>query len=305
MTRFATLAVAASLGAISVTAQQLPRFRAGVNLVEVDVVVVDDDGKMVSGLTQDDFELREDGRRLPLATFVQAADAGSTQQESRFLVLLLDNLVAEPMMTTNIKSIARRFANRMGARDEMAVVLLDGGRGTSSTNRGQALAAIERFRPLGGTIRTHLYEETLSTIAGLTGQLAPVKHRRKTLVFIGSPQVFKPTETYGRQGDSTYSSEWFDAVRAAARANVSVYVIDPEGLTGGRPDDARTFAEETGGEAFVNSNLFDRAADQIWAEAGHYYLLGYEPPPSNAKSHAIEVRVNRPGMHVRARRTRG
>lgn len=304
MVRLAILSAALASWAM-LTAQQPPRFRAGVDLVEVDAVVVDDQGRVVAGLTQDDFELREDGRPVSIATFVPAADADSNQQDARFMVLLLDNLIADPMLTTNIKGIARRFAGRMGPRDEIAVVLLDGGRATSSTSRVQALAAIERFRPLGQTIRPRPGEEALNTIAALAGQLSPVKHRRKTLVYIGSPSVFAPTERVGRLGDRHYTGEWFDAIRGAASGNVSVYLIDPEGLTGGQFDGARAFVDETGGEAFVNSNLFDRAVEQIWAQAGHYYLLGYEPPPSTARSHTIDVRVRRPGVHVRARRTRG
>ena len=135
-------------------------------------------------------------------------------------------------------------------------------------------------------------------MAELMNQMEKVQHRRKTLVSIGSAYVFNPPES------SDYEPLWIDAIRAAARANVSMYVIDPNGLTGGHYDAARTVADATGGQAFVNSNLFERSVEQIWSEAGHYYLLGYEPPTSKARTHTIEVRVKRSGLQVRARRTR-
>ncbi len=48
---------------------QAPTFRSSVNLVLVDVVVRDRSGALVSGLTQDDFELLEDGVKQQIVTF--------------------------------------------------------------------------------------------------------------------------------------------------------------------------------------------------------------------------------------------
>ena len=139
--------------------------------------------------------------------------------------------------------------------------------------------------------------------------------------------MFEPTS--GSPGlPLTYSTYWFDALRALAAANVSVYVVDPLGLPSAGPgvssagptspgfaaamangalspgDSAISFAQETGGVAFVRTNRFDRAVEQIWREAGEYYLLGYEPPVIDGKPHRIDVRVKRRGAQVRARRTR-
>jgi VWFA-related protein len=50
-------------------APQTPVFRSNVNLVLVDVVVRDKSGAVVKGLTADDFELLEDGRRQQIVTF--------------------------------------------------------------------------------------------------------------------------------------------------------------------------------------------------------------------------------------------
>jgi hypothetical protein len=48
---------------------QPPTFRTGVDLVQVDVVVVDKDGRHVRGLAAPDFALRDRGRSQPIATF--------------------------------------------------------------------------------------------------------------------------------------------------------------------------------------------------------------------------------------------
>jgi hypothetical protein len=70
---------------------------------------------------------------------------------------------------------------------------------------------------------------------------------------------------------------------------------------------------ETGGRAFVNTNDFERSVDEIWRDSGHYYLLGYEPNDASPAgrtvirrggTHDVKVRVLRPGLTVRVRRTR-
>ncbi len=73
------------------------------------------------------------------------------------------------------------------------------------------------------------------------------------------------------------------------------------GVTG----QAEGYAREAGGAAFSNVNVFDAVVDQIWQESGTYYLLGYEMPRRDGRMHTIDVRVKRPGLQVRARRTRG
>jgi VWFA-related protein len=51
-------------------AQQTPVFRANLSMVSVDVVVRDRDGNIVRGLTEKDFEIREDGRPQTVRTMV-------------------------------------------------------------------------------------------------------------------------------------------------------------------------------------------------------------------------------------------
>jgi hypothetical protein len=46
------------------------------------------------------------------------------------------------------------------------------------------------------------------------------------------------------------------------------------------------------------------AANAIWREAGHYYLIGYWPAQSKHELRSIDVDVARKGVHVRARRRR-
>ncbi|MBM3808041.1 MAG: VWA domain-containing protein [Acidimicrobiia bacterium] len=109
---------------------------------------------------------------------------------------------------------------------------------------------------------------------------------------------------------------------AANRANASMYTIDPRGLAGttdaGQYVDQsewRTYiqkttstlkylAEETGGFPIVDTNDFEGALKRVDAETSDYYVLGYysnNPDPAH-RSRSLEVKVNRPGVKVAARR---
>jgi hypothetical protein len=88
---------------------QLPlRFRAGVDLVQLDVTVLDATGQPARGLTPGDFTLSEDNATQRIAAFaeVQVPDAadgpswmhevatdvkGNTAWDGRLLLLLLDD----------------------------------------------------------------------------------------------------------------------------------------------------------------------------------------------------------------------
>jgi len=111
--------------------------------------------------------------------------------------------------------------------------------------------------------------------------------------------------------------------RPAARNNVSIYTLDPRGLANFEfgvdenvssandrrilnesTDLLRVMADRTDGRAIVASNDPGPALQQMVRDAGTYYLLGYTSTrsPRDGKFHEIRVRVNRPGVEVRARR---
>ncbi|MBA2354873.1 MAG: VWA domain-containing protein [Acidobacteria bacterium] len=189
-----------------------------------------------------------------------------------------------------------------------------------------------------------------STASDLMRELEKVQNRRKALVFVSNGYDFDPfpqgrlmrDQQYGynqtglnaqdpaavtqRQGqqfaDADLARELADLTRAANRANVTIYTIDPRGLVGGaemddevdmvewnnhvrkNQDSLRVLAEETGGTAVINQNDFDRALKKIDAETSDYYVLGYysSNPDPTRKRRAIEVKVQRPNVSVWARK---
>ena len=64
-----------------------------------------------------------------------------------------------------------------------------------------------------------------------------------------------------------------------------------------------TLALDTGGLRVRDRNNLRPALDQIAAESGTYYMLGYSPrEPFDGSYRTIQVKTKRPGLHVRARR---
>jgi len=64
-----SLVIALALVSPVVLVGQQPVFRSGTQLVHVDVVVRDSKGEAVKGLTQNDFEVLEDGKPEQISTF--------------------------------------------------------------------------------------------------------------------------------------------------------------------------------------------------------------------------------------------
>jgi VWFA-related protein len=308
--REASLALlsAAILFAHPPTAAQQP-FTAATNLVVVPVVVVDPKGAAVADLTADDFVVTEDGKPVTIQSFVAPAGGSATGEDGRFIVVALDNLLTPAEIAYRVKDIARMFVARLGPRDVMSIISINGGRATTTSDPAALRAAIDRFSPAFGEDTWTTAQKTvhgLRMISSLTEQVVESSHRRKVFVFIGGAAMFSPQElsAFGDRANDV-SPEWRDAIRATTRNNVAVYVIDPRGLTAQPNDWSESFAAETGGDAWGRTNNFRGAVDRIWPEAGSYYLLGYAAPINDLKLHKIDVKVGRRGLTVRARRARG
>lgn len=154
-------------------------------------------------------------------------------------------------------------------------------------------------------------ERTVDSLASVRG--------RKSLVFV-SPGYIEDQERR-------------DGVRvldAARRANVAVYFVDARGLVTGSPygsaqfgsaldsrdvgaanadvaleaEGAENLSGQSGGFSVRNANDLGGALSRIGRESQTYYLLGFQPTRDGQPGafRRIEVRVNRPGVTVRARR---
>src|SRR5687768_5026003 len=61
--------VACGVAAVGLAAQQQPVFRAGQDVVRIFATVTDRDGRLVTTLTKEDFEVRDEGKPQPITQF--------------------------------------------------------------------------------------------------------------------------------------------------------------------------------------------------------------------------------------------
>jgi len=188
-------------------------------------------------------------------------------------------------------------------------------------------------------------------------KLEQVHNRRKAFIYVSNGYDFNPfketrtkqeQEKYGTsqgntddgsgnannntddpfktQGNKFYQADLVNELsyltRAANRANVTMYTIDPRGLVGmpdldekidmvewqnyvrTSQDSLRTIAELTGGYAAVNQNDFDKALKRIDAETSDYYVIGYysNNPDPRKRNRTIDIKVTRDGLNVMHRK---
>jgi VWFA-related protein len=166
-TRSLIAVLLAFVGAAALAAQEVT-FRLEVNYVEVDAVVTDAAGRVVTDLTQADFEVLEDGRpqkvtafslvNLPIERAVRPLFAGvpiepdvqaNTASEGRIYVIVLDDLHTNFTSTPRVKVFLREFIERNLGVNDLAAVVHTSGRATAGqefTNNPRLLMeAVDRF----------------------------------------------------------------------------------------------------------------------------------------------------------------
>ncbi len=151
---------------------QPPRIRTGINVVEVDIVVVDDNGGPIRGLQQQDFHVEEDGRPVDIASFtaidlpmappdaaipaldVSGSAAGSNTQpeDGRVVLVILDDyhVSFDAGRMGAARMAVRRMIERMGPSD-LAAVMATSGRNSSqaefTSDKARLLQAVDGFFP--------------------------------------------------------------------------------------------------------------------------------------------------------------
>jgi VWFA-related protein len=176
--------------------------------------------------------------------------------------------------------------------------------------------------------------DSLATLRHLVSVLETLHDRRKAIVYVSLGVPARPESRDPNDPKHELYQELKDTLRRAERAHVNIYAVDPGGLDGLRfylesptltsrheleremgrtisEELSRTYreslqvlAENTGGRAAVSINEFGGSVEQIFRETGSFYLLGYrsDNPKTDGKYRRIQVRVNRSGLTVNARR---
>ena len=330
-------------GAALLSASQTPtpQFRATTDLVLLDVSVLDKQRKAVAGLKQEDFTIIEDGQPQTISNFtpvvVASPEAPSAKWMSRtprdvqtnrmpggrMVLLYIDERQpsADPFAAKATKDVSHAIVDQLSPDDVMSVGFVLDHRGTQefTTDRGRLHAAVDTYSPSQPAPVSVL--GTLRDLANLLGQ---IPERRKILIYVGPGQGYDPEvlvtmekvtangsapSPFNRVEQQGMYDNLLGLFRVAQRANVSIYTVDPSGLTGSSPsspskDFLRLVASNTGGRAVIGNNQPQSQVPIMMAENAAYYLIAFRSTNqrTEGKFRRVEVKVNRPGVEVRTRR---
>ena len=237
-----------------------PTFRAGVNVVRVDVIVTDSRGDPITDLAKEEFEIVEDGRPQTIDLFRQiridgaATDAARPRQvlnrdtEEReasrddvriFAIMLADYQVCAER-TRLVRDALTSFVGKLGANDLVAVMHpLTSVRDLVFTYDHDSIrTTIQSFEGRRGDYRPrNLVEQehvnqmrspepirnavVRDALKALAVRLGSMREGRKSLIFV--------SEGFPA-GWSVDPQQLREITREANRHNTSIYPIDPRGL---------------------------------------------------------------------------
>jgi Ca-activated chloride channel homolog len=281
------------LGVVSVVVTGQQRFRGGVELVHFGVVVSDRSGAPISGLTIDDFEVRERGTRQTIQHFAAGDPETMPPLHLGFLLDLSGSMEND---IKDVRTAAIRFLGAVDSAVDVTLVDFDTEVRMARFNADDFPRLIERIRmrsPKGWTAFYDAFATYLHGTAAQTGQKIAVMY------------------TDGADTRSTLSrSEMLELLKAA---DVTVYAIGYlEGHSSSSKLDQRQilsrFADTTGGQAFFPTSLreIDKIYDQITGEIVSRYSIGYVSSDERADGawRDVEIRLTRKDLKGARVRTR-
>jgi len=286
--------IVATLVMVSTRAQEpqdpQSKFKVSTNQVALYVTVTDATKRLVPDLVEDDFEVYDNGK-------LQTVTAFDNRPLPITVVVMLDTSGSMTLALDLVKSAAEQFLIRLMPEDQGMVgsfndkiqLLPDG----FTNNRDELIRSL---KDLDFGYPTRLYDAVNQSMAQLKG----IPGRRVVLVF-----------TDGDDNASKFGSG--DVTDRGRSEDVMVYSIGLENKyfngqswTISSPDRGlKRLSEETGGGFFLLkktdelSTTFTRIAQELHSQ----YVLGFSPQTLDGKVHKLEIRLKKPGMTARARKS--
>jgi len=277
-------------------AQPPQTFKSAVDLVTIQASVRDARGRILSGLTTNDFEVRDNGTLRPILSL------RSDRQSPLSLAILVD--MSGSMRVDPKRAMARQaydsvLAQLRQGHDEAAVFAFDASlheRRDFTSDLGSLKGALAEFEPFGST---SLYDAT----AAAARRLAARSGSHKAIIIL----------TDGIDTSSEMTAR--DVSALASSIDVPLFVVATvpsldhrlmlEGSGRGAAAngaDLRDLAEWTGGQLVFASTFAETAttAASVIDELRQQYVLAIEAADAR-EWRRLDVRVKRPSAVVKAR----
>ena len=286
----------AAVGLTAAAPQQPPSFRAGVELVSLNVTATEGT-RYVTDLMQNDFSVFEDGVKQEITFFTRS-------NLPIALALLVDTSASMESKLQTAQEAAIGFAKKLRPQDLAEVVDFDSRVIVlqNFTNNLPELEAAIRKTSAGGS--TSLYNAVYIALKDL-----------KKVVAKNSDEIRRQAIIVLTDGEDTSSLLPFEEVLdLAKRSETAIYAI---GLRAGEGSATATrgfkeaefvlrqFSQETGGRAFFPNQLSDlnNVYGQIADELSSQYSVGYTSrnPKRDGAWRRVIVRVDRPNVIARTK----
>ena len=299
----AALGLAAVVVAVHVigtaAVQQQPPFRAGIELVSLNVSVSDASGHYVTDLEQGDFNVFEDGMKQDVTFFTKT-------NLPIALALMMDTSASMDTKLPIAQEAAIGFVKRAREQDLTEIIDFDSRVSilVPFTNNPNELEQAIKKTSAGGS--TSLYNAIYIALKDL-----------KKLVATNVEEIRRRAIVVLSDGEDTSSLLPFEEVLdLAKRSETAIYAIGLRSNEGGANVSKgfkeaefalRQLSQETGGRAFFPNQAADltKVYGQISDELSSQYTLGYTSrnPRRDGAWRRIVIRVN--GQQLTARTKQG
>lgn len=300
--RGVVLGLVVGISAQAVAQKEAPAIHVNVDLVSVAVRVTDKHGRDVAGLKASDFSITEDGQKQQIAFF-------DTENQPISLSILVDS--SSSMYAGAKMDETRNLLEKVvsGSRMEDEISLLQF---TDRVVSFEKLTKQQRLLPFGPTLSsasggTALYDAIASALCRLHGS----KNLRQAVVVI----------TDGADQHSRLRLEDLIPMVQASRAQLFMigfytppeYQVYSQGdrtvtlVTGHEIDNPlavfERLAKESGAESFfpTTKKQLEQALDTVLSTLQSQYTIAYYPTEKKSDVHGVKVKVQHPGVRIRAR----
>lgn len=292
----ATLSIAMMLSVVG--AAQQP-FRGGVDIVHFMVVVTDKQGAPITGLTAEDFEVVEEGKRQTISYFAEGDPADGADLGKALPLHLGLGLDSSGSMEADIHDVRTGMIKFLNANEHVAdVTLVDFDTEVRIGRYGAAeyprlIERIRRQKPDGWTAFYDALGVYLNGASGDDGQ--------------------KIALVYTDGGDTRSSLTFGDLLDLLKASDVTLYMIGYlEHQYASARNEQRVqlqrMAAITGGQAFFPSTMkeLEKIYEQIRREIAARYSLGYVSTDQRTDGawRQVQIRLKRPDLKGVKLRTR-
>src|SRR5438477_6703897 len=276
--------------------QAPPSFRAGVDVVSLNVTVTDGTARYLTDLQGEDFSVFEDGVKQDVTLF-------SRPNLPIALAILLDTSASMETKLPVAQEAAVGFARRLRKQDLAEVVSFD-----------SRVIVLQAFSNSAAELEQAIRKTSAGGSTSLNNAVYIALKDLKKVVAKSADDVRRQAIVVLSDGEDTSSLLTFEEVlELAKRSETAIYTIglrvDEAGSSARGFREAefvmRQFAQETGGRAFFAAQISEltNIYSQISDELSSQYTVGYTSrnPRRDGAWRRIVVRVDRPNAVARTR----